>query len=133
MGRAMPGQARPARSSGRRLCRHAPGHALLVLGHALKTLGHLREAADAYRAATLACPGLAEAYSSLASLGVHRFSHEEITRMWTQEASPGVAESQRYHLCVALSQALADRGEQELSRQYYERALGARRVIHDCS
>ena len=123
----MHSQARAACSSVRRPPRPAPGHALLVLGHALKTLGRLREAADAYRAAIRACPGLAEAYSSLASLGVHRFSHEEITRMWTQEASPGVAASQRYHLCVALGHALADRGEHELSRHYYERAIRARR------
>lgn len=123
-------QARAACSSVRSHPRQREAHALLVLGHALKTLGSLREAAEAYRAAALACPSLGEAYSSLASLGGYRFSHEEITRMWTQEASAGVAQSQRYHLCVALGRALADRGEHELSRHYYERASRARRNAH---
>lgn len=91
------------------------------LGHALKALGRRREALAAYRAAAVTRPGFGEAYWGLADLETYRFAHEEITRMWAQEASPCVTPVDRYHLCFALGKALEERGEFELSFRYYER------------
>lgn len=99
-------------------------------GHALKAMGRRREALAAYRAAAVARPGFGEAYWGVAEIDGYRFGHEEITRMWAQEASPLVAPVDRYHLCFALGKALGDRGEFELSFRYYERGNRLKRLDH---
>ena len=93
----------------------------LCEGRALRALGRLEEALAVYRAAIVAHPGSGEAYWRLAELGLHRFSHEEITRMAAQEASPHSTQRDRHYLCFALAAALEERGQHELARRYQER------------
>ena len=93
----------------------------LWLGHALKTVGQVPEAIDAYRAAAAARPDFGDAYWSLANLKMYRFTDEELGRMRAQEASPGIAPEDRWHLCFALGKALEDRGEFAESWACYER------------
>ncbi|MHB8284727.1 MAG: tetratricopeptide repeat protein, partial [Caulobacteraceae bacterium] len=99
----------------------------LWLAHALKTIGQVPEAIDAYRSAAAARPDFGDAYWSLANLKVYRFSDEELARMRAEEAQPGVALADRYHLCFALGKALEDRGEAEPSWAYYERGNALKR------
>lgn len=99
----------------------------LSAGHALRALGRREEALAAYRAASLAHPGLGEAYWRLAELGLHRFSHEEITRMAAQEASPHITQRDRCYLCFALAAALEERGQHELACRYHARGKRLRR------
>lgn len=93
----------------------------LAMGRALRCAGRVTEAINAYRAAALIRPGLGAAYWRLSQLDRYRFSREEITRMWAQEASPQVGQADRVHLCFALGQALAQRGEYELAFGCYAR------------
>jgi tetratricopeptide (TPR) repeat protein len=99
----------------------------LSIAHALKTLGRTEEAIDSYRAAAAARPGFGEAYWSLANLKTYRFTAEELTRMKSDEAAPGIAPADRYHLCFALGKALEDRAEYPESFIYYERGNALKR------
>lgn len=110
-----------------RICREllaegaGPPELTLCEGRALRALGRLEEALAVYRAAIVAHPDLGEAYWRLAELGLHRFSHEEITRMAAQEASPRSTPRDRHYLCFALAAALEERGQHELARRYEAR------------
>ena len=98
----------------------------LCEGRALRALGRLEEALAVYRAAIIAHPSFGEAYWRLAELGLHRFSHEEITRVAAQEASPHITQRDRYYLCFALAAALEERGQHELARRYQAAGGGKR-------
>lgn len=93
----------------------------LSMGRALQAARRGAEAISAYRAAALMRPGCGTAYWRLSQLKGYRFSREEITRMWAQEAAPRVDPTDRIHLCFALGTALAQRGEYELAFGYYAR------------
>jgi len=93
----------------------------LSVAHALKTLGRREEAIDSYRQAAAIRPSYGDAYWSLANLKTYRFSDDEITRMRTEESSPGTPLVDRFHLCFALGKALEDRGQYAESFRYYER------------
>jgi tetratricopeptide (TPR) repeat protein len=93
----------------------------LSIAHALKTMGHSGEAVEAYRAAAQARPSFGDAYWSLANLKTYRFTEHEIARMRVEEASPGTAPMDRYHLCFALGKALEDQEQFEESWRFYER------------
>ena len=103
----------------------------LSMGRALQAARRGAEAINAYRAAALMRPGFGAAYWRLSQLKGYRFSREEITRMWTQEAAPQVGQTDRMHLCFALGTALAQRGEYELAFGYYAR--GNRLNGSECS
>jgi tetratricopeptide (TPR) repeat protein len=93
----------------------------LWLADLLKTVGRQPEAIQEYHAAIAALPESGGAWWSLANLKTYRFSHEEIARMRTGEASPATSRVARYHLCFALGKALEDQGRYEESWQLYER------------
>jgi len=93
----------------------------LSVGHLQKTLGRTREAIESYRAATVMRPSYGEAYWSLANLKTYRFNDAELERMRIEEASAGIATTDRYHLCFALGKALEDRRSYGDSFAYYER------------
>jgi tetratricopeptide (TPR) repeat protein len=93
----------------------------LSVAHSHKALGRQQEAIEAYHAAAAARPSYGDAYWSLANLKTYRFAEDEISRMRGQEAAPGTAPVDRYHLCFALGKALEDRGEFAESYGYYER------------
>jgi tetratricopeptide (TPR) repeat protein len=105
------------------LCAETPQAAEihLSLAHALKTQGRQQQAIESYRTAAAARPGYGDAYWSLANLKTYRFTDTELTRMRAEEAAPGAALVDRYHLCFALGKGLEDRGEYAESYQYYER------------
>jgi tetratricopeptide (TPR) repeat protein len=107
----------------RQLAAETPDNAGIQLSaaHALKTLGRQTEAVEAYRAAADTRPGFGDAYWSLANLKTYRFDDAQIERMRTQEAAPGAAPADRYHLCFALGKAFEDRDEYEQSFHYYAR------------
>jgi len=93
----------------------------LSVAHAQKTLGRATEAIESYRAAAVMRQGHGEAYWSLANLKTYRFTDAELERMRIEEASPGIATADRYHLCFALGKALEDRGSYGDSFAYYSR------------
>ena len=93
----------------------------LSIGHALKTLGRQKEAVDSYRRAAEVRPSFGDAYWSLANLKTYRFTADELDRMRGEEAQPGLALVDRYHLCFALGKALEDRAEYAEAFGYYER------------
>jgi predicted Zn-dependent protease len=99
----------------------------LWMGHAYKTIGQVPRAIEAYRAAAMARPNFGDAYWSLANLKTYRFTDEEIGRMRTEEASPAIAASDRFHLCFALGKALEDRGELAESWAFYKRGNALKR------
>ena len=98
-----------------------PADLHLSIGHALKTLGHQQEAIEAYHAAAAARPGFGDAYWSLANLKTYRFDDGALARMRREEAAPGAAAVDRYHLCFALGKALEDRGLYDESFACYDR------------
>ena len=67
----------------------------LSVAHALKTLGKQSEAIDSYHTAIECRPSYGDAYWSLANLKTYRFDVEEIERMRSQEAAPGVSREDR--------------------------------------
>jgi tetratricopeptide (TPR) repeat protein len=113
----------------RELLIDAPGAADLHLSiaHSLKTLGRQQESIAAYRAAAAARPHFGDAYWSLANLKTYRFTEDEIVRMELDEAAPGVALIDRYHLCFALAKAFEDRHDYERSYRHYEQGNALKR------
>ena len=101
-------------------------HVQLLLGNSLKAIGRRQETIEAYKAAAISRPGCGDAYWSLANLKTYRFALEEIGRMRAQEAAPGTALVDRYHLCFALGKALEDQGQYEESWRYYQRGNALR-------
>lgn len=99
----------------------------LARGHALKTVGRQEEAVQSYRAAYGSRRDFGDAYWSLANLKTYRFEDEEIERMRSAESAPGIATTDRYHLCFALGKALEDRGEFEAAFDYFRRGNGLKR------
>jgi tetratricopeptide (TPR) repeat protein len=93
----------------------------LSIAHALKTIGKQQEAIDSYRAAIDMKPGYGDAYWSLANLKTYKFPDTDLVRMRAEEAAPGIALDDHYHLCFALGKALEDRAEYAESFRYYER------------
>ncbi len=100
----------------------------LWMGHALKTVGRLPESIEAYCAAASLRPDFGDAYWSLANLKTYRFADGQIARMRAEEASPGIAPPDRYHLCFALGKALEDRDEVAESWGFYERGNALKRA-----
>jgi tetratricopeptide (TPR) repeat protein len=107
----------------RQLLREAPKAAEvhLSIGHALKTLGRQTEAIAEYHAAAMARPDFGDSYWSLANLKTYRFTAADIARMRDEEARPGIAVTDRYHLCFAIGKALEDCGDYAESFAYYAR------------
>ncbi len=99
----------------------------LWMGHAYKTIGQVPDAIASYRAAAAARPNFGDAYWSLANLKTYRFTDDEIARMRTEEAAPGIALVDRLHLCFALGKAFEDRGEHQASWTFYERGNALKR------
>ncbi len=124
------GQADEALRTYRSLVREDPGvpELHLAIGHALTATAHHVQAAEAYRTATLSRPSFGEAYWSLAACRRYRFSREEVTRMWAEEAAADIAPVDRYHLCFALGRALEARAEYELAFRYYSRGNRLKRA-----
>ena len=68
---------------------------------------------------------------SLANLKTYRFTADELDRMRGEEAQPGLALVDRYHLCFALGKALEDRAEYAEAFGYYERGNALKKAeIH---
>jgi len=113
----------------RELLAEVPGNPDVHLwsAHALKTVGRVPEAIEDYRAAAAARPSFGDAYWSLANLKTYRFGDDEIERMRIEEAAPGTALVDRYHLCFALGKAFEDRREFAQSWAYYERGNALKR------
>jgi len=105
-----------------------PADLHLSIAHSLKAIGQQQQCIEAYRAAAAARPSFGDAYWSLANLKTYRFTDLEITHMREQESAPGVAASDRYHLCFALGKALEDRGQYAASWEYYERGNALKRA-----
>ena len=99
----------------------------LSIAHSLKTLGKRDQAIEAYRTAASVRRSFGDAYWSLANLKTYRFRDEEISRMRAEEAVPGIALVDRYHLCFALGKACEDRGEYAESWRYYEHGNALKR------
>jgi tetratricopeptide (TPR) repeat protein len=98
-----------------------PAELHLSIAHSLKTLGRPAQSIEAYRAASAARPDFGDAYWSLANLKTYRFAETELAHMRAEEAKPGIAPVDRYHLCFALGKALEDQGEFAEAYRYYER------------
>ena len=92
----------------------------LSIAHALKTLGRTDEAIESYRRAAATRPGFGDAYWSLANLKTYRFTDEELGRLRTLQAEPGIGDVDRSQLYFALAKALEDRAEFAESFHYYE-------------
>jgi tetratricopeptide (TPR) repeat protein len=93
----------------------------LSVAHALKTLGRRAAAIESYRTAATIRPSYGDAYWSLANLKTYRFTDDEVARMRTVEASPGIAIADRTHLCFALGKAFEDAAQYAEAFGYYER------------
>jgi tetratricopeptide (TPR) repeat protein len=100
----------------------------LSIAHALKTLGLTQESIESYRSAAAARPRFGEAYWSLANLKTYRFTADEIARMRSDEASPGIKPVDRYHMCFALGKALEDGAEYRESFAFYERGNTLKKI-----
>jgi tetratricopeptide (TPR) repeat protein len=114
----------------RQLLEETPGDAGLQLSiaHLLKTRGSSAEAAiSAFRVAATLPQGAGEAFLSLANMKSYRFTENEIARMRSAEAAPGVPLAERYLLCFALGKALEDREDYAASFEYYRRGNALKR------
>jgi tetratricopeptide (TPR) repeat protein len=114
----------------RQLLEETPGDAGLQLSiaHLLKTRGSSAEAAiRAFRVAATLPQGAGEAFLSLANMKSYRFTENEIARMRSAEAAPGVPLAERYLLCFALGKALEDREDYAASFEYYRRGNALKR------
>lgn len=95
--------------------------------NALKIAGRQEEAVADYHAALAARADYAVAWFSLANLKTYRFSDDEIARLRTAEARPGIPDADRIYLCFALGKALEDRGDYAASWTFYQRGNDLRR------
>ncbi|MFQ5636232.1 MAG: sulfotransferase, partial [Gammaproteobacteria bacterium] len=93
----------------------------LLLGHAQKAAGAFSDAIESYRESYRTRPDFGDAYWSLANTKTYRFTDAELDEVVRQEATPGVAVSDRICLCFAAGKAFEDRAEYGTAFQYYER------------
>ena len=93
----------------------------LWIALALRAKGHVTESIQCYRAAIAAWPESGEVWWSLANLKTYRFSADDLARMRSMEAAPGMSLADRCHLCFALGKALEDQKNYADSWVYYER------------
>jgi len=97
-------------------------------GHALKTMGRQGDAISSYRQALKILPGHGDAWYGLANLKTFRFKDEETDLMRQMEASPGLAHTDRIHLCFALAKALEDAQDHDQAFACYERGNKLKQV-----
>lgn len=100
----------------------------LSYGHALKTAGRQSECIDAYRKSIELCPGLGEAYWSLANMKTFRFSPGEIAAMQAQLGRGDLSPEDRFHFHFALGKAFEDEGRYAESFSHYEQGNQGRRA-----
>lgn len=100
----------------------------LLLGHALKTVGDTAAAVDAYRSAYRTKPDFGDAFWSLANTKTYEFSDAEIEQIRRAEQSAQIGVEDRIHMCFAAGKALEDRGDYELSFEYYQRGNDLKRA-----
>ncbi|HEX7116161.1 MAG TPA: sulfotransferase [Steroidobacter sp.] len=100
----------------------------LSYGHALKTAGRQSECIDAYRKSIGLCPGLGEAYWSLANMKTFRFSPEDIAAMLAQLERGDLSPEDRFHFHFALGKAFEDEGRFAESFAHYEQGNQGRRA-----
>jgi len=98
------------------------------LGNVLRTVGRRKEAIECYCTAAALRPSFGDAWWSLANLKTYRFSPDEIRSIRAEEAAPGTASVDRYHLCFALGKAYEDRTEYAESWRFYERGNQLKRA-----
>lgn len=91
----------------------------LAYGHVLKAGGRGDDAAEAYREAIVAEPGLGEAYWSLANLKAGSLSLTDEASMVAQLQRGDLATADRLHLHYALGEALEGRGKAVDSFEQY--------------
>jgi tetratricopeptide (TPR) repeat protein len=96
--------------------------------NALKVAGRQPEAISDYRASLAARPDNGVTWFALANLKTYRFTDDDVARMSAARSSCNLQEMDRIYLSFALGKAFEDRGDYEVSWEYYRRGNAARRV-----
>jgi tetratricopeptide (TPR) repeat protein len=99
----------------------------LSYGHVLATAGRQVDAIAAYRKCIEICPGMGDAYWSLANLKTFRFEPTDVTRMRGQLERGDISEVQRCSLEFSLGKGTEDEGLYAESMQWYLAANARRR------
>jgi tetratricopeptide (TPR) repeat protein len=99
-------------------------------GHMLKTIGRLPEGLQAYRTAIAINPTLGEAWWSLANLKTVKFDEDDLKAMQAALATPGLGDSDRFHLDFALGKGMHDAGRTDEAFAHYSAANARRRKKH---
>jgi tetratricopeptide (TPR) repeat protein len=99
----------------------------LSYGHVLATAGRQADAIAAYRKCIELCPGMGDAYWSLANLKIFRFESTDVTAMREQLGRGDLSEVQRCSLEFSLGKATEDEGLYAESMQWYLAANARRR------
>jgi tetratricopeptide (TPR) repeat protein len=99
----------------------------LSYGHVLATAGRQDDAIAAYRKCIELCPGMGDAYWSLANLKIFRFESTDVTAMRGQLGRGDLSEVQRCSLEFSLGKATEDEGLYAESMQWYLAANARRR------
>ncbi|MFL6720714.1 MAG: tetratricopeptide repeat-containing sulfotransferase family protein [Sphingomonas sp.] len=96
-------------------------------GHMLKTIGRLADGVAAYRRAISIEAAMGEAWWSLANLKTVKFDEADFTAMRRALESPGLSDSDRFHLDFALGKALHDAGRTDEAFDHYAKGNALRR------
>jgi tetratricopeptide (TPR) repeat protein len=99
----------------------------LSYGHVLATAGRQGDAIAAYRRCIELCPGMGDAYWSLANLKTFRFDPADLTAMRGQLERGDISEVQRCSLEFSLGKGAEDEGLYAESMQWYLAANARRR------
>jgi len=99
----------------------------LSYGHVLATAGRQGDAIAAYRRCIALCPGMGDAYWSLANLKTFRFDPTDVATMRAQLERGDISEVQRCSLEFSLAKATEDESLYAESMQWYLAANARRR------
>jgi tetratricopeptide (TPR) repeat protein len=99
----------------------------LSYGHVLATAGRQGDAIAAYRKCIELCPGMGDAYWSLANLKTFRFDPTDLTTMRGLLARGDISDVQRCSLEFSLGKGAEDQGLYAESMQWYLAANARRR------
>ncbi len=92
----------------------------LSLAHVYKSDGDLDKAVELYKKAYSIKADYGDAYWSLANTKSYEFTDAEISQMKSIEGGKVASANDRIQVCFALGKAYEDRGDYEVSMQFYE-------------